>query len=129
MDYPKLAHYFTELVGDNLDRIVADSEVGRTTVYNIRKGKRARPENYQRLALAIGTNRVEQREIYATLMRLSGYFDLLPADSEIDARLDEFVLEEIRHRFPEIFAAAVAVVEARRRGDMPAREDKREEVG
>lgn len=120
MEYPELARYFTALIGDNLDRIVADSDVGRTTVYNVRNGKRARPENYERLALAIGKNRIEQREIYKNLMRFSGYLDLLPNDSEIDEQLDKSVLDEIRARYPEIYAAAVAIVEARRRGDLPS---------
>jgi hypothetical protein len=117
MNYPHLAKYFNELIGDNMDRIVADSEVGRTTVYNIRQGKRARPENYEKLALAIGRTRIEQREIYKTLMRLSGYLDLLPADdSAIDTSLDALVLEEIKRRFPEIYAAAVTLVDAQQRG-------------
>lgn len=120
MDYPKLAQYFTELVGDNLDRIVADSEVGRTTVYNIKHGRRARPQNYERLALAIGTNRTEARKIYRSLMALSGYLDLLPeSDAAIDAQLDALVLDEIKRRFPDVYAAAVALIEARQRGDLP----------
>lgn len=129
MDYPELARYFNELVGDNADRIVADSEVGRSTVYNIRKGKRARPDNYERLALAIGLNRVEQREIYKNLMRLSGYLDLLPDDNEIDDQLDKLVLDEIQARYPEIYAAAVAIVKARERGDLPNRVEQKREVG
>lgn len=128
MDYPELARYFEGLVGDRIDRIVADSEVSRATVYNIRNGKRARPDNYERLAIAIGTNKVEQREIYKNLMGFSGYLDLLPSDSDIDEQLDKLVLDEIQARYPEIYAAAVAIVEARKRGDLPKRADEKRGV-
>lgn len=121
MDYPELSKYFKPLIEDKgIENVAYESQLSRATIYNIANGKRARPDNYERLALAIGKNRIEQREIYKNLMRFSGYLDLLPNDSEIDEQLDKSVLDEIRARYPEIYAAAVAIVEARRRGDLPS---------
>jgi hypothetical protein len=116
MKYPELGRYFTELTNDKIGRVAADSEVSVATIYSIRSGNRGRPEKYERLALAIGKTRLEQREIYKTLMRLSGFLDLLPdEDSAIDTSLDALVLEEIKRRFPEIYAAAVTLVGVQRR--------------
>lgn len=122
MDYPELARYAEELVGDNVDRVAVDSGVSRTTIYSIKKGNRARPDNYEKLALTLGKNRVEQREIFKRLMGLSGYYDLLPDDAAIDESLDALVIREIKARFPDVYAAAVAIVEARKRGDLPKTE-------
>jgi hypothetical protein len=113
MKYPELGRYFTELTNDKIGRVAADSEVSVATIYSIRSGNRGRPEKYERLALAIGKTRLEQREIYKTL---SGFLDLLPdEDSAIDTSLDTLVLEEIKRRFPEIYAAAVTLVGVQRR--------------
>lgn len=117
MQYPELARYVDALIGDRIDRIVADSEVSRATVYNLKNGKRARPDNYERLALAIGRTRPEQREIYKNLMRLSGYLDLIAdeTDATIEQSQDELVLAAIKQRLPELYAAAEALLLARRR--------------
>lgn len=118
MNYPELARYADELFGDRLERITADAEVSRATAYNMKNGKRARPDSYERIALAVGRTRIEQREIYKTLMKLSGYLDLIDdqSDEAIEQGQDELVLAEIRRRLPELYAAAEALLAARRRG-------------
>lgn len=124
-----LADYAKSIIGDDVERIGYLADVSRATIYRITAGNEAKPETYQKVALAIGTNKVEQREIYKNFMRLSGYLDLLPSDSEIDDQLDRLVLDEIRVRYPEIYAAAKATVEARQRGDFPKRADEKREAG
>jgi hypothetical protein len=117
MTYPELGRYFTALTNDKIDRVAADSEVSRATIYSIRSGRRGRPEKYERLALAIGKTRLEQREIYKTLMRLSGFLDLLPdEDSAIDTSLDILVLQEIKRRYPALYDDVAALVAEQRRG-------------
>jgi hypothetical protein len=117
MTYPELGRYFTALTNDKIDRVAADSEVSRATIYSIRSGRRGRPEKYERLALAIGKTRLEQREIYKTLMRLSGFLDLLPdEDSAIDTSLDALVLAEIKRRYSALYDDVAALVAARLRG-------------
>jgi hypothetical protein len=113
MTYSELGRYFSGLTNDKIDRVAQNSEVSRATIYKIRAGKRGRPDNYEKLALALGRTRREQREIYKTLMRLSGYLDLLPdEDSAIDTSLDALVLVEIQRRYPEIYAAALSMIDA-----------------
>jgi hypothetical protein len=116
MTYPELGRYFTALTNDKIDRVAADSEVSRATIYSIRSGRRGRPEKYERLALAIGKTRIEQREVYKTLMRLSGFLDLLPdEDSAIDTSLDILVLQEIKRRYPALYDDVAALVAGQRR--------------
>lgn len=116
MDYPQLARYADELFGDRLERIAADAEVSRATCYNMKKGKRARVENYEKIALAVGRTRPEQREIFKNLMRYSGYLDLLPEeDSAIELSQDEIVLAGLKRLLPELYDAAEALLAARRR--------------
>jgi hypothetical protein len=116
MTYPELGRYFTALTNDKIDRVAADSEVSRATIYSIRSGRRGRPEKYERLALAIGKTRIEQREVYKTLMRLSGFLDLLPdEDSAIDTSLDILVLQEIKRRYHALYDDVAALVAGQRR--------------
>lgn len=129
MAQKQLAEYAKTVIGDNVERVGYLADISRATIYRIIAGKEAKPETYAKLALAIGTNRVEQREIYKEFMDRSGYLSLLPDDATIDHELDKLVLDEIRERYPEIFAAAVATVEARKRGDFPKRTGEKREVG
>lgn len=127
MDYPELAKYAAGLFEESVERTAYQAQVSRSALYNILAGKRARPDTYERIALALGANRLEQREIYKQLMRFSGYLDLLPADdAAIDDDLSQVILREIQRQFPDVYNAAVALVEAReavagarKRGELP----------
>lgn len=129
MAQKELAEYAKTVIGDSVERVGYLAGISRATIYRVMAGKGAKPETYAKLALAIGTNRVEQREIYKEFMDRSGYLDLLPDDATIDRDLDRLVLDEIRERYPEIYAAAVATIEARRRGDFPTRIGEKREAG
>lgn len=113
-----LTEYAKHIIGDDVDRLVYLAGVSRATIYRILGGVVSKPETYQKLALSLGANRKEQREIYKKFMLLSGYLDFIDDDA-VDRELDVRVLKEIQKRYPEIYQAAVMVVKAQERGELP----------
>lgn len=120
MNHAQLAAYVKSKMGNKeVERVAYESGISRATLYNLLNGKPPKTiEIYEHLALGLGSNREEQREILKNLLRLSGNLKLL-TDEAIDRQLDLRVLAEIQKRFPEIYRAALEVVKAQDRGDIP----------
>ena len=74
-----LAAYVTTMMGDRTLREVATSGVSRSTLHQIVTGATTKPnpDTLALLARYFGDTDVERSEIYAMMMALSGYFDLL----------------------------------------------------
>lgn len=83
-----LASYVTTLMGDRTLREVATAGISRSALHQIVTGKTTQPnpDSLALLARYFGNTDVERSEIYATLMGLAGYLDLLfPAAYELVA--------------------------------------------
>lgn len=62
----------------------AGAHVARGTIHGIVSGETIapNPETLKALALYFGKTDQEQREVYATMMNLAGYLDLMPQEPE-----------------------------------------------
>jgi transcriptional regulator with XRE-family HTH domain len=116
--YPKLAEYLSQyIVAGDVDKVAYESTVSRQTIYNILAGKRARPDNYRKLARVLGVSLKERREIYKNLMLHSDYLDSDNPDwlDEIDEESITLLenLLELKETDPISYEAIVRLVEAR----------------
>jgi hypothetical protein len=120
MNKARLAAYVREKMGDReVERVAYEAHISRASLNNLLNGKPPKAIRiYENIALGLGRGREEQREILKELLRLSGNLPLLTEEA-IDDRLDARVLREIERRFPEVYQAALALVQAQERGALP----------
>lgn len=83
-----LAEYLLQLKGErSYERLGEDVGMSPATIFRIANGKTTQPtpDILEKLALHFGRTDQEQRDIYATMMRLAGYLDLMPRPTLKDA--------------------------------------------